>query len=250
MALSATPRRLTLLCGMGPAEGARARPPEDPPGCRAREPGRGASSARGHSGPRSSCEGNKSVSSARPGPAPLCRPLLLQPLWWAAPPQPSAAAPGGLGPAAQRPTQPGRCDVCGFPHEPLNLLPDTEVTKKYCSSCRASIQKPPRGSEHKILCSERRSPPHSALAPHTPPPVCSGTPACPRGPPDSWFIQIDLSFEALLHPPPCLGPQSHPRCWKSSQPLPRTGASESSRRHTSLPGLRRQKLPFCFLANL
>lgn len=167
MALSATPRRLTLLCGMGPAEGARARPPEDPPGCTAREPGRGASSARGHSGPRSSCEGNKSVSWAWPGPAPLCRPLLLQPLWWAAPPQPSAAAPGGLGPAAQRPTQPGRCDVCGFPHEPLNLLPDTEVTKKYCSSCHASIQKPPRGSEHKILCSERRSPPHSALAPHT-----------------------------------------------------------------------------------
>lgn len=97
MALSATPRRLTLLCGMGPAEGARARPPEDPPGCRAREPGRGASSARGHSGPRSSCEGNKSVSWARSGPAPLCRPLLLQPLWWAAPLSPQPLPQGGWG---------------------------------------------------------------------------------------------------------------------------------------------------------
>lgn len=199
-------------------------------------PARGTSRCHGHgqAPPRSAGPSSCSPSGGRP---PLS-------------PQPSAAAPGGLGPAAQRPTQPGRCDVCGFPHEPLNLLPDTEVTKKYCSSCHASIQKPPRGSEHKLLCSERRSPLHSALAPHTPPPVCSGTPACPRGPPDSRFIQIDLSFEALLHLPPCLGPQSHPRCWKSSQPPPRTGASESSRRHTSLPGLRRQKLPFCFLANL
>lgn len=147
MALSATPRRLALLRG-GPSEAAG-----DPPGCTVRGPGRGAFAARGHSGPRSSCGGNESVSSGTDGPGGQAPPRtpLLPPVGGS--PSAFGCRPRGLGPAAGRASQGHRhaerlhgqaLRLCGLPHEPLN--PDTKVTKKHCSSCCPSVQNPPRGS--------------------------------------------------------------------------------------------------------
>lgn len=169
MALSATPRRLALLRG-GPSKAAG-----DPPGCTVRGPGRGASAARGRSGPRSSCGGNELVSSGTDGPGGQAPPHPARPfsLQWAAPPQPSAAAPGGPGPAAGRASQGHRhaerlhgqaLRLCGLPHEPLN--PDTKVTKKQFFVLSLRSEPPmrliqpslPRLSLQRDPCTHRHSP--------------------------------------------------------------------------------------------
>lgn len=228
MALSATPRRLALLRG-GPSEAAG-----DPPGCTVRGPGRGASAARGRSGPRSSCGGNESVSSGTDGPGGQAPPRPARPfsLQWAAPPQPSAAAPGGPGPAAGRASQGHHHAVwlhgqalrlCGLLHEPLN--PDTKVTKKHCSSCCPSVQNPPCGSS----------------SPCSPVCLCSATPAhtvtallIPL-----QFVQPNCPLRLCSIRPLALAPEATRDAGSATSPGPQHGRQRVSTvtRHASLPGL-------------
>lgn len=206
MALSATPRRLALLRG-GPSEAAG-----DPPGCTVRGPGRGASAARGRSGPRSSCGGNESVSSGTDGPGGQAPPRtpLLPPVGGS--PSAFGCRPGGAGaccrtcqpraPPRGAAARPGASPVCGLPHEPLN--PDTKVSKEHCSSCCPSVQNPPRGSS----------------SPRSPVCLCSATPAHTV---TAFlillqFVQPNCPLRLSAPSAPCLGPRSHPRCWKCHQP--------------------------------